>query len=216
MQTDTLLDAIAEHALSCYYREAGIAHADRSEDDAFALLNGYNGYDCWVAAAERSRIMSDTRAACMAWGALASDCIGFTSEEAAGVHGDAVGMVSGDALNALRERIAAETAAVAGSGDAEALQAWRDALAIADRKAASDDERCNAYAVTAFKVSQRRAIAAANRLTLAVAEDDDTIAALADAIIATRCAPGLRRIGCTPSHRLFTAADAAVRNIGSR
>lgn len=217
MQDDITLDAIAEHALACYYREAGIPTAQRAEDDAHALLNSYNADGCLVAAAEaRHRGMSDTRTACMTWVAMAYDCIGFTTTEAADVFADAVGMVTGDALLQLRGYIETERATLAELGDAEAAHAWALVLAAADRRIASDDERCAAYAAAALKASQRRAIAAANRLTLAVAEDEDAITALADAIIATRCGPMLARAGFRPALSIFAAADAAARSVGGR
>lgn len=133
---DAILDAIAEHALACYYREAGIPHSQRADDDAHALLNGYNKDGCLVAEAEaRCRSMGDTRAACMAWTAMASDCAGFTSLEAADVFADAVGMVTGDALAELREDIECKRAALASAGDYEATCAWGVVLASANAAA---------------------------------------------------------------------------------
>lgn len=217
MQDTTVLDAIAEHALSCYYREAGIPQSQRAEDDAHALLNSYNKNGCLVAAAEaRYRGMSDTRTACMAWTAMASDCAGFTSLEAADVFADAVGMVTGDALAKLRSDIETERAALAEAGDDEAAHAWGVVLASADRRIASDDERCAAYAAAAMKASQHRAIAAANGLTLAVEEYEDAITALADAIVATRFGPMMARAGFRTSLSVFNAADAAARAVGGR
>lgn len=146
MKDNTLiLDAIAEHALACYYREARVPVAAQSEDDAHALLSGYNREaDCWVANAEADGYnMGDTRSACMVWKAMVDDFIGFTSAEVATIYAEIADMTADPAaLAALQESAESERDtwhAIANrpdsdADDADTLDAWEDTTeVIADR-----------------------------------------------------------------------------------
>ena len=86
---DALLDLIAAHALACY--------SDTSaDDDAHGLLRSYNTPSCWVQAAENAgRDMADTRAACMAWHAVADDFLGFAPLDIAAAYADIADSIPG-------------------------------------------------------------------------------------------------------------------------
>lgn len=86
---DALLDLIAAHALACYSDTP-------ADDDAHGLLHSYNTPSCWVQAAEDAgRDMADTRAACMAWHAVADDFLGFAPLEIAAAYADIADRIPG-------------------------------------------------------------------------------------------------------------------------
>ena len=139
-----LLDAIAEYALTCYYREANIATANRSDDDAHGLLNGYNGPHCWVGEAEaNNHTMGDTRTACMAWVGISTEFDGFSAFDIATAYAEMSAMLTdAEALAELQQIVESERDtwhAIANrwdsdADDADALAEWEETVAIVDKR----------------------------------------------------------------------------------